>query len=130
MKTSIKFATGLILVAAALVASGSAAHAGEGGAAGSVSIKFASNTDVTRLSTSVAVGKNYGVAVARTAGDNTTTSAAGAGGGFTLTGANSDAPAFTNTAETTTGIVIDQKNAFTSSGATTLKPGTGVTLAD
>jgi hypothetical protein len=132
MKTSIKFATGLILVAAALVASGSAAHAGEGGAAGSVSIKFTNATDVTRLSTSVAVGKNYGVAVARTdaANGNTATSAAGAGGGFTLTGANSAAPAYTVTAETPAGIIINQANTFAGSGATTLKPGTGVTLAD
>jgi hypothetical protein len=132
MKTSIKFATGLILVAAALVASGSAAQAGEGGAAGSVSIKFTNATDVTRLSTSVAVGKNYGVAIARTnaATGATATSAAGAGGGFTLTGANSAAPEYTATAESATGILLNQVNTFAGSGATTLKPTTGVTLAD
>ncbi len=146
MKTSIKFATGLILVAAALVASGSPAHAGEGGAAGSVSIKFATTTttlpvpagapvgtvgvvvpDVARLSTSVAVGKSFAVATAKTSGNSTSTSAIGAAGGFSISNAGTS---FTATAETPANTAIDQANNFDSSGVTTLKPTTGVTLAD
>jgi hypothetical protein len=131
MKTSIKFATGLILAAAALVASGSAAQAGEGAAAGSVSIKFAGTItggvpDVARLSTSVAVGKSFAVATARTAGENTNTSAIGSGGGFSVTAAG----AYTGVAETSTEQAINQVNTFAGSGTTTLKPTTGVTLAD
>jgi hypothetical protein len=144
MKTSIKFATGLILVAAALVASGSAALAGEGGAAGSVSIKFGTTTttipanglipavvvpDVSRLSTSVAVGKSFAVATARTSGNSTSTSAIGAAGGFSITNAGTN---FAATAETPGNTAIDQANNFDgiSAGVTTLKPGSGVTLAD
>jgi hypothetical protein len=147
MKTSIKFATGLILAAAALVASGSAAQAGEGGAAGSVSIKFAGTTspntsvvngntvtvqvpDVARLSTSVAVGKSYAVATASTSGSSTSTSAIGSGGGFNI---NANGSAYAGTAETTGSSgnqSVNQANTFGGSGATTLKPTTGVTLAD
>jgi hypothetical protein len=129
MKTSIKFATGLILAAAALVASGSAAQAGEGGAAGSVSIKFTNNTEVARLSTSVAVGKSYAVATAFTSGNDTLTSAVGAGGGFVLDQANLATASFTSDV-TTDVLATPQNNSFAGSGATTLKPTTGVTLAD
>jgi hypothetical protein len=104
MKTSIKFATGLILAAAALVASGSAAQAGEGGAAGSVGVKFASTLsvitvapgtppvtinapDVKSISSSVAVGKNTAAATART-GTDTFSSAVGNAGSVTLSNAN------------------------------------------
>jgi hypothetical protein len=145
MKTSIKFATGLILAAAALVASGSAAQAaGEGGAAGSVSIKFAGTTspntsivngntvtvqvpDVSRLSTSVAVGKSFAVATASTSGNNTSTSAIGSGGGFSI---SANGTAYTGTVESATNQAIVQGNSFDSVNSTTLKPTTGVTLAD
>jgi hypothetical protein len=147
MKTSIKFATGLILAAAALVASGSAALAGEGGAAGSVSIKFAGTfttlavpvgapvgtlgvvvADVSRLSTSVAVGKSFAVATARTSGNSTSTSAIGSAGGFSISNAGTS---FTATAETPALTAVDQLNNFdNTNGVTTLKPTTGVTLAD
>lgn len=140
MNVSIKFATGLILAATALVASGSAALAGEGASAGSVSIKFAGTStvpagapvgapavpDVARLSTSVAVGKSFAVATARTTGDNTNTSAIGAGGGFGVTGAG----VFTATAEALAEQIVNQNNAFAGSGTTTLAPTTGVVLAD
>jgi hypothetical protein len=142
MKTSIKFATSLILVAAALVASGSAAQAGEGGAAGSVSIKFAGTSsvpngapagtpaspDVARLSTSVAVGKSYAAATAFTGSTDTLTSAVGAGGGFVLDKANLATATFTSDATDT--LATAQTNSFAGSGPTTLKPTTGVTLAD
>lgn len=143
MNVSIKFATGLILAATALVASGSAALAGEGGAAGSVSIKFAGTStapagggpavpDVSRLSTSVAVGKGYAGAVARTVGDNTNTSAFGSAGAFALSDANSAAPGFTSTTEGNDPGLLDltQANSLSGSGATTLAPTTGITLAD
>ena len=75
MKTSMKTIAVSILAAAALVASSTAAQAGEGGAAGSVSLQFNSFTGalpgnagevtanqarirVTRESSSIAVGKN------------------------------------------------------------------------
>jgi hypothetical protein len=142
MKTSIKFATGLILAAAALVASGSAAQAGEGGAAGSVSIKFAGTftavtannvttqvPDVSRLSTSVAVGKSFAVATAKTSGNSTSTSAIGSAGGFSISNAGTS---YAATAETPANTLIDQANNFdgTAAGGTTLKPTSGVTLAD
>jgi hypothetical protein len=136
MNVSIKFATGLILAATALVASGSAALAGEAGAAGSVSIKFNAPTgvvpNVARLSTSVAVGKSFAVAGARTADDKTSTFATGAGGGFVLNNANSAAADFTATTETISATVsgANQLNTFTGSGTTTLAPTTGITLAD
>jgi hypothetical protein len=135
MKTSIKFATGLILAAATLVASGSAALAGEGGSAGSVSIVFAGTVtnnipDVARLSTSVAVGKGFAVATARTVATDAFTSAVGAGGGFDLTDANGTNAAFSAVTETAADLAINQANAFTGSGVTTLAPTSGVTLAD
>ena len=143
MNVSIKFATGLILAATALVASGSAALAGEGGAAGSVSIKFAGTStapavgapavpDVSRLSTSVAVGKSFAFATARTADDKTATSAAGAGGGFKLNQANSSAADFLSTPETTSTTTqgANQVNSFALSGQATLAPASGIVLAD
>ena len=152
MNVSIKFATGLILAATALVASGSAALAGEGGAAGSVSIKFGAPTVVTpavaptaafplgapavtrpnvaRLSSSVAVGKGFATATARTTTDNTFTSAVGSGGGFILLNANSVNAQYSDRAENAAELAIAQANSFDGSGATTLAPTTGVTLAD
>ena len=146
MNVSIKFATGLILAATALVASGSAALAGEGGAAGSVSIKFAGTStapagapagaptvpDVSRLSTSVAVGKSFAFATARTADDKTATSAAGAGGGFNLNQANSAAADFLSVAETASATTqgANQLNSFALSGQATLAPASGIVLAD
>jgi hypothetical protein len=137
MKTSIKFATGLILAAATLVASGSAALAGEGGSAGSVSIVFTGGSsgtppvpNVARLSTSVAVGKGFAVATARTGATDAFTSAVGAGGGFDLTDANGTNAAFSAVTETAADLAINQLNTFTGSGVTTLAPTSGVTLAD
>jgi hypothetical protein len=160
MKTSIKFATGLILAAAALVASGSAALAGEGGAAGSVSIRFsATNTtttvlpvpagspagtvgvsvvtpDVERLSTSVAVGKDYALATAFTntasnpSVNTTNTTAVGAGGSFSLQDATAANAKFISTPETAIQLGVAQNNSFAASNKATLAPATGVTLAD
>lgn len=142
MKVSFKMATGLALTVGAL-ACGSAAQAGEGGAAGSVSIRFGSSTVtaaggpfpigtpyVDRLSSSVAVGKNFGLATALTqtgtAGE-TRTSAVGAAGSAGLTNANTATAAYTYVAEGAT-VGTNQANGFGAGGQTNLAPLSGVTL--
>ena len=130
MKVSFKFATGLVL-AAVLIAGTNPARAGEGGAAGSVSIRFAgtAGTIVDRLSSSVAIGKGFSAATALTetgAGGTTATSAVGSGGGFVLTSANSSSAAYSATAETTT--ATGQANSFVGGTPASLRPGTGVIL--
>jgi hypothetical protein len=87
MKNSIKLVAGSFLAAAAFVVSGSAALAGEGGAAGSVSAKLTSG-DVTGISSSIAVGKNAAATTARTNASDTFTSAIGAAGQLNVTDAN------------------------------------------
>lgn len=134
MKNSLKFAAGLVLVAGALVASGNAAQAGEGGAAGSVSILFGepgatpATANVARLSSSVAVGKGFAAATSLTSVINqtTATSAVGAGGGFSLTNANTADAVYTATPETT--VAVDQANSFAGGNPASLRPGTGVIL--
>jgi hypothetical protein len=105
MKTSIQFATTLILAAATLVATGSIASAGEGGASGSIAAQFGTITTtvgtttsstpnvLTDLSGAVAVGKSSAASFARTANPatgpvETYASAIGAGGALTVTNAN------------------------------------------
>jgi hypothetical protein len=148
MKVLFKIATGLALTVAAL-ACGSAARAGEGGAAGSVSIRFGSATSgapfvgappaVDRLSSSVAVGKNFAAATALTEtgaptttpvvfSPQTRTAAIGAAGTATLNDANASGAAYTYTAENNTDRAINQINAFGGGGAASLAPITGVTL--
>ena len=130
MKVSFKFATGLVL-AAVLIAGTNPARAGEGGAAGSVSIRFAGTTGtiVDRLSSSVAIGKGFAAATALTetgASGTTATSAVGSGGGFVLTNANASGAAYSATAETTTATA--QANSFVGGTPASLRPGTGVIL--
>lgn len=130
MKVSFKFATGLVL-AAVLVAGTNPARAGEGGAAGSVSIRFAGTTGaiVDRLSSSVAIGKGFAAATALTetgVNGTTATSAVGSGGGFVLTNANASGAAYSATAETTTATA--QANSFVGGTPASLRPGTGVIL--
>ena len=130
MKVSFKFATGLVL-AAVLVAGTNPAQAGEGGAAGSVSIRFAGTTGgiVDRLSSSVAIGKGFAAATALTetgVNGTTATSAVGSGGGFVLTNANASGAAYSATAETTT--ATGQANSFVGGTPASLRPGTGVIL--
>jgi hypothetical protein len=142
MKNSLKFAAGLVLVAGALVASGNAAQAGEGGAAGSVSIKFAATSsaigglpattpDVARLSSSVAVGKNFATATSLTetaATGETRTSAIGGGGLATIVNANAATAVYIGTREDVSTLTVNQTNAFGTGGAAKLAPITGVTL--
>jgi hypothetical protein len=142
MKNSLKFAAGLVLVAGALVASGNAAQAGEGGAAGSVSIKFAATNsaigplpattpDVARLSSSVAVGKNFAAATSlteTTVGGETRTSAIGAAGTATITDANKASAEYLGFVEDVDTITTNQANTFGGGNPTKLAPITGVTL--
>jgi hypothetical protein len=134
MKVSFKFVTGLVLAAGLLVTSSTAAQAGEGGAAGSVSILFGTpgatpaTANVARLSSSVAVGKGFSVATSLTSVTNqtTATSAVGSGGGFTLTNANSTAAAYATVADTSP--AVNQTNSFAGGSPASLRPGTGVIL--
>jgi hypothetical protein len=87
MKVSIKFATAVILTAGALIASGSVAQAGEGGAAGSVSVIMNADGNVSQLSAAAAVGKLNAAAATLTTPLTTSASAYGSGGVITLTGA-------------------------------------------
>jgi hypothetical protein len=134
MKVSFKFATGLVLAAGLLVASSNAAQAGEGGAAGSVSILFGAPSgtvdNVARLSSSVAVGKGFAAATSLTAvtAGTTSTSAVGSGGGFTLFNANAPAAIYTTTVEAATSVGTDQANTFVGGTPASLRPITGVTL--
>ena len=125
MKTSMKTIAVSILAAAALVASGTAAQAGEGGAAGSVSLQFNSFVGtppttfaasvpnlllirVVRESSSIAVGKNGAVSSAASGSGTATvglqggnalgdtiTSAIGTGGSIAVTSAAAAAPTYT-----------------------------------
>ena len=111
MKTSIKFATGLILAAATLVASGTAALAGEGASSGSVSIQFTPSAGgpgpavlATGISSSIAVGKQSAASSANTTGTvDTFTSAVGGGGALTITGANDTSVSYIYGADATLG---------------------------
>jgi hypothetical protein len=126
MKASMKFVTGLMLAAGALVASSNVAIAGEGGAAGSVAIQFrgavvnttTGATGISDISSAVAVGKNSAATTAKTtnlpAGPNVTNSsfasAVGGGGALTLDSANNEGD---YTLGQDTGFGIAQNNSLT-----------------
>ncbi len=127
MKASIKFVTSLVLTAGVLVASSSIAHAGQGGSAGSVGVKFTSATDVSSLSTSVAVGKNAAAASART-DRNTYSSAVGGGGTVELNNAGTfELVNYAVGEETTAKLGTEQKNVLGANVAK-LNPVSGVLL--
>jgi hypothetical protein len=109
MKNSIKLVAGGFLAAAAFVVSGSAALAGEGGAAGSVSAKL-SGGDVTGISSSIAVGKNAAATTARTNASDTFTSAIGAAGQLTVTDANQSDAGYAASVDTGLGNQLNQLN--------------------
>lgn len=90
MKVSIKFATAVLLTAGALIASGSVAQAGEGGAAGAVSVITNVQGGVEQFSAAAAVGKLNAAAATLTTPSTTSASAFGSGGVITLTGAIGD----------------------------------------
>jgi len=123
MKVSFKFATALVM-AAVLLAGTNPAQAGEGGVAGSVSVRFGAAAGIVdRLSSSIAVGKVSAVATALTeiaVGGTTATSAVGSGGGFTLTDANKVTAAYVAIPEIAGTLAIGQLNSFTGGTPTSL----------
>ncbi len=86
MKASIKFATGLILAAGAVVSSINVAHAGQAGSAGSISAQF-TPTGNTLLSTAgaVAAGKTGAFTTANGTATDISAVAAGYSGALTVT---------------------------------------------
>jgi hypothetical protein len=119
MKASILFVTGLVLAAGALVGSGSA-QAGEGGAAGSVSIQFGNgNTSgIADISSAISVGKNGAATAGRTNASETFASAIGTGGGLGVTNANAANIGYAAAAD----LALDtaQVNSFATGGRATL----------
>jgi hypothetical protein len=118
MKTSMKAIAGLVLVAGALVASGTAARAGEGGTAGSVAMKFDTGLP-TSSSTSIAVGKNGSASNSRTNASDTFTTAVGANGAFGLTNGGSATVGYTVSVEAAgaAGLGTAQANSLTANAA-------------
>ena len=86
MKTSQLLAT-VLMTAGALVSFSSMASAGEGGAAGSVSVIMDATGNITNLSAAAAVGKLNAAAVTHTASTETFASAFGSAGVITVTDA-------------------------------------------
>ncbi len=85
MKASILFATGLILAAGAVA---NPAHAGQGGAAGSISAQFSVGNRIEATAGAVAVGKDSAITTARTTADNISAVAVGSGGDIDVVGLN------------------------------------------
>ena len=85
MKSTNIFAS--LLLIGAVLASGSAARAGEGGAAASVAAQLTGGIP-TSISTSLATGKTSAAATARTTGTDTYTSAFGTSGTLSLVDAS------------------------------------------
>jgi hypothetical protein len=91
MKSTNIFAS--LLLVGAVVASGSAARAGEGGAAASVAAQLTGGIP-TSISSSLATGKTSAAATARTSGGDTYTSAFGTSGALTLVNASQATAAY------------------------------------
>ena len=134
MKASIVFATGLMLAAATVAGSITTAHAGEGGAAGSISAQFtgAAGNALTATAGSVAVGKAAAFTTARTTATNISAVAVGTGGILTVTGINNAIVNYTVTGETDAGLGVGQANTLASAPSLQITPAgptpTGVTL--
>lgn len=92
MKSTNIFAS--LLLIGAVLASGSAARAGEGGAAASVAAQLSGGIP-TSISSSLATGKTSAAATARTTGTDTYTSALGTSGTLSLVDANQATAAYT-----------------------------------
>lgn len=91
MKSTNIFAS--LLLIGAVLASGSAARAGEGGAAASVAAQLTGGIP-TSISSSLATGKTSAAATARTTGTDTYTSAFGTSGSLTLVDASLSTAAY------------------------------------
>ena len=132
MKASIVFATGLMLAAATVAGSITTAHAGEGGAAGSISAQFSGlvTNGLTATAGAVAVGKAAAFTTARTTATNLSAVAVGTGGTLAVGGLNAESVAYTVTGETDAGLAVTQGNTFAAAPSLQLNPGTntGVTI--
>ncbi len=118
MKTSQLLAT-VLMTAGALVSFSSMASAGEGGAAGSVSV-IMSGTTITNLSAAAAVGKLNAAAVTHSAATETYASAYGSAGVITVTDAGMVSVKYVGADETVASLAVNQAN--------TLAPGTLATI--
>jgi hypothetical protein len=123
MKSTNIFAS--LLLIGAVVASGSAAHAGAGGAAGSVAVQFTGSGATlapTQLSSSIAVGKQSAATTARTAAGVTFTSAFGTAAPLTLNDASKDTANYVAGSEGTTTLILNQANALVGPSGYSLTP--------
>ena len=134
MKASIVFATGLMLAAATVAGSITTAHAGEGGAAGSISAQFSGliTNGLTATAGSVAVGKAAAFTTARTTATDISAVAVGTGGTLAVTGLNAAVVSYTVGGETAAGLAVGQVNTFNAAPSLQITPAgptpTGVTL--
>jgi len=134
MKASIVFATGLMLAATTVAGSITTAHAGEGGAAGSISAQFngAATNLLTATAGAVAVGKTAAFTTARTTTTDISTVAVGTGGVLTVTGMNAALVTYSVIGESDANLAVGQLNMFSTLSTPTLQVATpltaGVTL--
>jgi hypothetical protein len=124
MKASILFATGLILAAGAVA---NPAHAGQGGAAGTISAQFSAGNRVEATAGAVAVGKDSAATTGRTTAANISAVAVGSEGQLSITGLNASSVTYDVVQADNLG--SSQSNNFTPSAQPNLRLGTGgVTL--
>lgn len=132
MKVSIVLATGLMLAAATVAGSITTAHAGEGGAAGSISAQFSGliSNGLTATAGSVAVGKAAAFTTARTTATDLSAVAVGTGGTLAVSGINAAIVTYTVTGETAAELAVGQLNTFNAAPSLQIIPGptTGVTI--
>jgi hypothetical protein len=114
MKTTQLLAT-VLMTAGALVSFSSIASAGEGGAAGSVSVIINADEVLTNLSAAAAVGKHAAAAATQSSSTDTFASAFGSAGALTVTKAGSSEVGYASAAETDAQLGIAQKNELTGS---------------
>jgi hypothetical protein len=117
MKTSQLLAT-VLITAGALVSFSSMASAGEGGAAGSVSVIMGSSGAIQNLSAAAAVGKLNAAAVTHAGTSDTYASAYGSAGIITVTSAGTSAVGYVGAVDTT----------LSTAQANTLAPATLATI--
>jgi hypothetical protein len=121
MKTSQLLAT-VLMTAGALVSFSSMASAGEGGAAGSVSVLMTGGA-INNLSASAAVGKLNAAAVTHTATSETYASAYGSAGIITVTAAGTTGVAYGGAVDAALGTA--QANGLTTATLATINATAG-----
>jgi hypothetical protein len=125
MKTAQLLAT-VLMTAGALVSFSSMASAGEGGAAGSVSVIMTGSgttAAITNLSAAAAVGKLNAAAVTRASSTETFASAYGSAGTIAITNAGMESVGYVGAVDTNLGTA--QANLLTSGTLATIKATTG-----